>query len=271
MTRATVRSESAERVTFSFGRNWLSFVRSLRPEDVKRAQEDIERLLPGAVAGKTVVDVGCGSGIHSLSFLRLGAGRVLSLDVDPASVKATRLLWGAEGSPSGWEIREGSILDPAFTRDLGRFDIVYSWGVLHHTGQLANAIGRASDLVAPEGRLLISIYARGPNYENHLALKRAYNRASFLGKRLMIAREIKEIMVGRWRAGMNPLRWNQKKERGMNVYHDLVDWLGGLPYEVASPEEVKLAASNQGLALERLYEAPEGGCSVYLFSGSRNR
>ncbi len=52
----------------------------------------------------------------------------------------------------------------------------------------------------------------------------------------------------------------------MNVYHDIVDWLGGLPYEVASAEEVVAFTRKQGLILEKLRTSFEGGNNVFLFS-----
>lgn len=74
------------------------------------------------------------------------------------------------------------------------------------------------------------------------------------------------FMWRRLKLGQNPFLWNQPGGRGMNTYHDLVDWLGGLPYEVASPSEVQEFCEIRGLRLERLEPAAEGGCSVYLFS-----
>src|SRR5437588_6307310 len=100
------------------------------------------------------------------------------------------------------------------------------------------AIDKAISLVKEGGKLLIAIYVKGPNYGEHLALKRSYNRASRLGKRLMAWREILKIMNDRRKMGLNPFKWNEKYDRGMDVYHDIIDWLVGLPYEVASKEEI---------------------------------
>jgi 2-polyprenyl-6-hydroxyphenyl methylase/3-demethylubiquinone-9 3-methyltransferase len=66
--------------------------------------------------------------------------------------------------------------------------------------------------------------------------------------------------------GQNPFAWNEKKDRGMDVYHDLLDWLGGLPYEVASKEEVIAFCGARGLVLKKLNEIGEGACNSYLFS-----
>lgn len=228
---------------------------------------DIEEWLGReSVSGKTVLDVGCGSGIHSLCFHLLGAREVVSLDVDPYSVESTRVLWERAGRPPSWRVIRGSILDKDFAAGLGTHEIVYSWGVLHHTGSMWEAVGNACSLAARGGVLWVALYAKGPKYPEHLALKQSYNRASAVGKKLLVWKEIYELMRLRWSLRQNPFAWNEKRERGMDTYHDLVDWLGGLPYEVASKEEVVSFCQDRGLVLKKIHEVPEGGCSIYLFS-----
>jgi len=251
---------------FSFGRNWRSYQRNLTSEKVALAESDIRDWLTEAnVKMREVVDVGCGSGVHSLAFLRLGARRVVSFDVDTDSVAATLATRRAVGDPTNWEVLHGSALDRPFLGSLGEFDVVYSWGVLHHTGALWLALDNAAQLVRPEGLLWIALYTKGPCYARDLELKRAYNRASWVRRRIMVARGVMALILDRLRAGRSPLFWNETVERGMDVYHDLVDWLGGLPYEVASPEEVAEFCSPLGFHLERILERPEGANSIYLF------
>jgi SAM-dependent methyltransferase len=258
----------SEVITFSFGRNWRSFVDKVSPEAIDGARQDIEDWLgQESVTGKTVLDIGSGSGIHSLGFYRLGAKEILSIDVDPYSVEATRLLWQKAGSPSNWKVQPGSILDQDFIRSLGKHQIVYSWGVLHHTGSMWEAIENTCSLVEPGGRLWIAIYVKGPTYPEHLALKERYNRHSWLRKKIMVWRYIYHYCIGpRWRAGLSPFGWNTTDARGMNVYHDVIDWLGGLPYEVASKEEVVSSCKDRGFTLEKIFETGEQGNNIYLFS-----
>lgn len=262
--------KSQDAVSFSFGRNWKSFVRAMPADAAQRATRDIEEWLGGeCVRGKTVVDIGCGSGLHSLSFFRLGAREIISIDVDPHSVAATRSLWRSEGSPSHWRVLHGSILDASLMRALSTFDIVYSWGVLHHTGAMWRAMDNACSLVGPGGSFWIALYAKGERYAADLEIKQNFNRAGWWGKRLMVAREITEIMKQERRAGHSPLNWNEQKERGMNTYHDLLDWLGGLPYEVAHQDEVAAFCAERGLLLEKMTLNPhnpvDGGNHIYLF------
>jgi 2-polyprenyl-3-methyl-5-hydroxy-6-metoxy-1,4-benzoquinol methylase len=256
-----------EEITFSFGKNWRDYVDTVSEDSVRVAMSDIEEWLGReSVVGRRVLDIGCGSGIHSLCFHRLGAREVVSLDVDPASVESTRILWEKAGGPAAWKILHGSILDEGVVGGLGTHEIVYSWGVLHHTGSMWEAVANACSLVERGGHLWIALYVKGPKYPEHLALKQKYNRASMLGKKIMVWKYVAEVMRDRWRAGMNPLRWNQKYDRGMDVYHDIIDWLGGLPYEVATKEEVIDFCGRRGFALEKIGERPEGANNIYLFS-----
>ena len=257
----------SEKITFSFGKNWSNFVTTVTAREIESARRDLEEWLgASSVEGRTVLDIGSGSGIHSLCFLSMGASRVRSFDVDPFSVQATRTLWEDAGRPASWIVSEGSVLDRAFLKSLDRFDLVYSWGVLHHTGALWEALHNASSLVRPGGRIFISLYASGPRYAEDLALKRRYNAASPLGKRLMEWRWIANIMFARLIHFQNPLSWNERRERGMNVYHDLIDWLGGLPYEVAGEDETVIFFRKRGFILERIKVNGEGSCNIYVFS-----
>lgn len=254
-------------ISFSFGKNWISYLKSMPQQAIDDAQRDIERMLGrDFVRGKRVIDVGSGSGIHSLAFHKLGAKSVASFDVDPFSVEATRSLWRSAGEPETWTVGRGSILDEAWLQGVGRFDLVYSWGVLHHTGAMWRAVDNAARLVEPAGRLWIALYMSGGLYPTHLALKQRYNRASDLEKRLIEAKEIARLMYGEARRLRNPLGWNKTTTRGMNTYHDIVDWLGGLPYEVASPDEVVVRLRSKGFIAERIMTLGEGSCGSYVFT-----
>jgi 2-polyprenyl-6-hydroxyphenyl methylase/3-demethylubiquinone-9 3-methyltransferase len=256
-----------QEITFSFGKNWRSYVDTISEDSIQRAMSDIEDWLGQArVNGKTVLDIGSGSGIHSLCFNMLGAKEIVSVDVDPHSVESTRLLWEKAGKPAHWNVLQGSVLDEVFVKNLGVHDIVYSWGVLHHTGSMWNAISNACSLVKRGGLFWIAIYVKGPTYPEHLALKQSYNRASYFGKKFMVWKRIYEMMRQRWSWRQNPFAWNEKGGRGMDTYHDLVDWLGGLPYEVASKEEIVEFCESNGFRLERVGEFPEGCNNTYLFS-----
>jgi len=253
--------------TFSFGENWTSYLSHADASAFEGARADIITWLgEKGVSGKRILDLGSGSGIHSSCMHFLGARELVSVDLDPKSVSATRSLWERAGRPASWTVVQGSALDRPFIESLGQFDIVYSWGVLHHTGAMWTAIENAAVAVASGGLFWITLYTKGENYPVHHELKRRYNRASPLGKWFMLRREIVRRMYWRFRAYQNPFTWNHRVTRGMDVYHDLVDWLGGLPYEVASANEVVRWARQRGFILEQIEARGEGGCSSYIFS-----
>jgi hypothetical protein len=149
-----------------------------------------------------------------------------------------RTLWEDVGSPSNWSVLEGSVLDTPFISGLGNFDVVYSWGVLHHTGNMWAAVDNACRLVGRGGICWIAFYKKGPKYKKHLVTKRRYNAGLTIVKRLMVLTHILRLATDRLMHRRNPFTWNQPTSRGMDVFHDIVDWLGGLPYEVASTDEV---------------------------------
>ena len=259
--------EKKEKITFSFGENWIDFLEKADESTFKTALKDIEDWFPeDMVKDATVLDMGSGSGIHSLGFLQLGAQKIISVDYDKKSVEATIRLWNKFNKPDNWKIFHGSALDKSFLSDLGLFDIVYSWGVLHHTGSMWDAIGNCMNNVKSNGYFLLSIYTKGEKYQYDLNLKKRYNKSSSLGKRWMEWKHfILPLMLKRLRWGVNPFAWNEIGVRGMLVYNDIKDWLGGLPYEVASGEEIKMFFIQKNFELIKMQGMEEGYCSIYLF------
>ncbi|TMK97688.1 MAG: class I SAM-dependent methyltransferase [Actinobacteria bacterium] len=259
---------------FSFGRNWQRFVsRHLTPERERFAQESLGHLL-GDIRNKSFVDIGCGSGLFSLSACRAGAQQIISVDVDPVAVGVTRELHAAAGSPRHWRILHGSILDYQLVRDLGTSDIVYSWGVLHHTGDMYSAIRNSAELVAPGGRLAIAIYNNVSDgwltSARWWQIKRAYNRAplqlqAVAGLTYAFSTELTDSLY--WLLAKIRRREDavidaraQRRARGMARWTNVVDWLGGYPYEFATVEEiVGFCESSCDLTCNRVIPVPAGG------------
>jgi 2-polyprenyl-3-methyl-5-hydroxy-6-metoxy-1,4-benzoquinol methylase len=265
-------------ITFSFGQNWSDFLRrTLDEEQLRFARERTKELLHlEDLQGLTFLDIGCGSGLFSFVAHSLGAKRVISIDVDPLSVDCCRYMKNEAGNPNNWDILQGSILDRSFLATLPAADIVYSWGVLHHTGDMWQAIRNAAALVRPGGRFAIAIYNRlefntlksWRGSHKWLRIKRSYNRASTPMKRLMelslAAKDIGAMVCGL----RNPLTEIRayKRRRGMSWWHDKVDWLGGYPYEFASSGEIFTFCHDElGMQLERLRTTSSIGCHEFLF------
>ncbi len=242
-------SEHAKEVArgerFKFGENWSRFLKVLNDERIFEAEKSLKQMLGVEdLEGKSFLDIGSGSGLFSLAARRLGA-HVHSFDYDPQSVASTRELKRRYfPEDSEWTVEEGSVLDRDYLESLGKFDIVYSWGVLMMTGDMWRALENVPLPVADGGRLFIAIYNdQGAISKLWLRIKRLYlsgtpgrrfvwaTFAPYFVFRLLIADLIK---------GRNPVsRYTEyKRSRGMSMVHDWRDWLGGYPFEVAKSEEV---------------------------------
>lgn len=271
--------EIAQGERFEFGKNWSRFLAVLDDAGIARAEESLKTMLEvDDLEEKSFLDIGSGSGLFSLAARRLGA-RVLSFDYDPQSVASTTKL-RSEYFPGdeNWKIEEGSALDVAYLKSLGQFDVVYSWGVLHHTGQMWRALENAQLPVAAGGKLFVAIYNdMGSKSARWKWIKRAYNDLPHALKTpfalIVIAPEEAKSLL-RSLVSLEPgdyLRsWTQyDKNRGMNRWRDIVDWVGGYPYEVAKPEEILDFYRARGFTLTKIKCGGVGlGCNEFVFEKS---
>ncbi len=261
---------------FEFGKNWAAFLASLTEQQIVAAEASLRRMLGvDTLAGKTFVDVGSGSGLFSLAARRLGA-RIHSFDYDPHSVACTqelrRRFFPADES---WNIEEGSALDVEYLQKLGQFDVVYSWGVLHHTGSMWAALANVAGLAAPHGKLFIAIYNdQGSVSTRWRLVKRIYNRVPrplkpFWAGIAIAPTEFKAatVAVVRGRFGGYLRGWTRPgPTRGMTHWRDIIDWVGGYPYEVASPGEIFDFYRARGFVMSKLMCKGVGsGCVEYVF------
>ena len=217
------------------------------------------------------LDAGSGSGLFSLAARRLGA-EVHSFDFDPQSVACTRKL-KADFFPNDalWQIDEASVLDRNYLESLGRFDVVYSWGVLHHTGSMWEAIANVAMLPDKNGKLFIAIYNdQGIRSRMWKLVKRFYCSGVF-GRAIVKAIFIpyfwaRSVAIGLVRH-KNPFGYfrHYQSSRGMSVYHDWIDWLGGYPFEVASVAAIENELIQHGFSLENLIATKRLGCNQFVF------
>src|SRR5712691_2165062 len=170
-------SLAAQEQRFGFGENWSRFLALVDERRIREAERSlIEMLGRPRLDGLRFCDVGSGSGLFSLAAWRLGA-TVYSFDFDPDSVACTREMRRrfSDGDPR-WTVGHGSVLDDEYLRTLGLFDVVYAWGVLHHTGAMWQAMELVTRLVAPRGVLYIAIYNdQGWRSRAWRLLKKTYN------------------------------------------------------------------------------------------------
>ncbi|MGW2519282.1 class I SAM-dependent methyltransferase [Streptomyces sp. NPDC001617] len=269
------QTEISQGRRFAFGLNWQRFGQLIDEERIRGAQSSLEKALGTTdLTGRTFLDIGCGSGLFSLAAVRLGA-RVRSFDYDPDSVATARKVREEFAPGSDWDIECASILDTGFVAGLGQFDIVYSWGVLHHTGALWQAMEAASGLVARNGVLYVSIYNdQGGESRMWTSVKRRYNESGPAMRRLLLAGSVLylsrkyplRVVADLRRGGAGSTARSAPRPRGMSRKHDLVDWVGGYPFEVASPEQVFDFCRNRGFQLRHLKTCKGGiGCNEFVF------
>ena len=248
---------------FAFGRNWQSFIELLDDQRAADAQASLRPL--GDIKGQRFLDIGSGSGIFSLGARGLGA-EVVSFDYDAEAVACTEEVRRRfRPDDDEWSILQGSVLDVGFLEELGTFDVVYSWGVLHHTGEMWRALDNAIGRLRPGGRLFISIYNRGNTSPVWVAVKRRYNKGGALS-RWVLVQGVGVYFRARRVAG-RLVRGSRTVERGMDWKHDLIDWVGGWPFEAATAGEVFAFCHERGLRLEYLTTTSAGslGCNEFLF------
>ena len=260
---------------FEFGKNWSHFLRELNEDRIQQAEKSLrEYLQVDDLQGKRFLDIGSGSGLFSLAARRLGA-KIQSFDYDPDSVACTvELRQRYFPNDSQWSIEQGSVLDAEFMVSLGQADVVYSWGVLHHTGEMRQAMENAGDRVCDGGKLFIAIYNdQGRTSRVWWLIKTAYNRLPARFRwvvlwpaliRLWGPTTIRDFSSGRPFSTWN--NYSQGSLRGMSAWRDVVDWVGGLPFEVASPEGIFEFYKKRGFKLETLKTCGGGrGCNEFVF------
>ena len=236
---------------FAFGKNWLDYASKLDEEKISRATADLRRLSGRQrFDGLSFLDIGCGSGLSALAATRLGASRIVGVDIDPDSVEAARGVFArfAPGTPS--EFRVCSVFDMK-AAEFGEFDIVHSWGVLHHTGDMVRAIEAAAALVEPGGEFYLALYRKTPFCGMWRNLKRWYSKAPPLSQKKAMKAYI----------SLRKLIMQMKRQdfdayvrayglRGMDYYHDLHDWLGGYPYESIGQDECRALLARLGFEVK---------------------
>lgn len=275
---ADAEKEIRPRQRFEFGANWARFLRSLDEDRITEAEKSLRAMLEiDNLEGQRFLDIGSGSGLFSLAARRLGA-TVHSFDYDPQSVAcAQELKRRYFPDDPNWIIEQASVLDEAYLARLGQADIVYSWGVLHHTGRMWKALANVAGLVAPGGKLFISIYNdQGRKSRFWAAFKRSYVRHPWLRPFLIsfvLLRSWGPIIVLDTLRMRGPLKsWNEyKRNRGMSPFSDVIDWAGGWPFEVATPDAIFDFYRKRGFALERLVTRQGIGCNEFVFSKPRSR
>jgi SAM-dependent methyltransferase len=265
-------SATLQELRYGFGKNWADYIRkNLSDEAVERSRAHLaEFLRVDSLQGLTFLDIGCGSGLHSLAAHRLGAERIISFDYDPDSVATTEQVRQYAGNPPNWTVVQGSVLDRTFMEKVPKTDIVYSWGVLHHTGDMWGAVRNAAIPMKPDAVFCIALYSSdiylNPPPQYWIELRRRYNLSGPLRKRIMEWQYALQFsFMPALRAGRNPVKEIRAYVgRGMAFWTDVKDWLGGYPMDFAGLRETRDFCRRE-LRLDLVNVKAGEGNTEYLF------
>lgn len=245
--RGAGMADSVEDTRFGFGRNWLAFADLVDERRITEAERSLRTLcMRDRLDGLRFLDVGSGSGLSSLAARRLGAS-VVSFDYDPDSCACTaRLRERFRPGDAAWRVERGSALDDQYLATLGRFDVVHSWGVLHHTGAMHEGIRKVAALVEPSGLLILGLYRKTRLCTLWTREKRWYLGASPAAqqraRRTFVAMmRLAFLLSGR---DFDDHVRSYASVRGMSFSHDVHDWMGGYPYESITPENARALLSS---------------------------
>ncbi len=256
---------------FKFGENWKNFSSLINNERLIAAEKSLIKLTnKKKLTNLSFLDIGCGSGLSSLAALKLNCKKTYSIDQDNDSIETTKKVLRLSGKKN-FKIEKKDLFDLS---EKEKFDIVYSWGVLHHTGHMYDAIIKSTKLLKHDGVLILALYKKTRLCNLWKIEKLLYKNAPKI-----IQKFLKLIFINLFRLAMfvkgrsfSDYLNNYKTKRGMDFFHDVHDWLGGYPYESISFEEMQVFMEKKDFKMIRSFQVKKQlgvfgtGCDEYVFS-----
>ena len=255
---------------FKFGENWKNFSNLIDNNRLKEAVTSLKKLTnKKSLNNLSFLDIGCGSGLCSLAAIQLNCKKIYAIDQDEQSIKTTKKVL----QKSRFKKVKVEKKDLFTLNEKEKFDIVYSWGVLHHTGNMLEAIKKSTKMVSKNGMLILALYKKTKLCNLWKIEKYIYKSSP-----KVIQNFIKNLFIFLFKLAMILKRKNfsnyindYKTKRGMDFYHDVHDWLGGYPYESISIEEISKIMDKFGYKMIRSFQVKKQigffgtGCDEYVF------
>jgi len=260
---------------FAFGENWDLYSRQIDSRHIENSKKDFIGLTHlDCLEGMKVLDIGSGSGIHSLSMMLLGCKNLVSLDYDFDSVSTTKRVLSGKIFKGDYQVIQADILKHIPELDGHTFDLVYSWGVLHHTGDMMKGIDESVRYVKPGGLIALALYRKTLFCSFWKIEKFIYSKSPKLLQRVVQkSYELVFALHTYLKTGQTfgSYKHDYLQKRGMEFSRDVHDWLGGYPYESIDPKYLIQYMQLMGFSLVNSNIAKKqigilgSGCDEFLF------
>ena len=261
---------------FKFGENWLKFNKLINYKKILQATKSLKKYNI-KFKKKSFLDVGCGSGLFSLAASTMGCNKIYSIDVDNSSIKSTQIVRNNFKKKSlNWKVEKVSLIGDNFKKKCFNYDIIYCWGVAHHTGNMFKAFKNLSDVAKLNSYLIIAIYNdEGLKSKIWWLIKFIYNFVPQGLKKLYaffimsIIRKLYVIIRLLFTLKFNELysflKKKTKRTRGMNKEIDIMDWVGGYPYEYIKFNDLKKYFIAKGFKVIKSHQCKGPGNHEIVF------
>jgi SAM-dependent methyltransferase len=264
---------------FAFGKNWELYSRQINSSHIESSKKDLIGLIQlESLQGMSVLDIGSGSGVHSLSMMLLGCKDLVALDYDPDSVSTTNRVLSGKSFKGDFQVIQADILKHIPGIDGRTFDLVYSWGVLHHTGDMMKGIDRSISYVKPGALIALALYRKTLLCTFWRIEKFLYSKSPKILQSLF--QKTYEFVFGlgikiKTGQSLRAYKLSYFQKRGMDFSRDVHDWLGGYPYESIDPRYLIQYMEQRGFTLLNSHISKKqigilgSGCDEFLFKNNR--